>query len=157
RRVAMAIDNARLFEEAQRTDRLKDEFLAMLSHELRTPLAPVMAWLQILKRDPDTSRVQSAIEVIERNVRLQSKLIDDLLDLTAIARGKISLERAPVDLRHIVEMTEETIRPRIEERSLTLTSEVPADPVIVDGDAARLQQLVGNLLTNAVKFSTEGG
>ncbi|HEY2386568.1 MAG TPA: ATP-binding protein [Candidatus Binatia bacterium] len=156
-RVAMAIDNARLYEESQRADHLKEEFLAMLSHELRTPLAPIMAWLQILQRAPDAGHTREAVEVIERNIRLQSGLIDDLLDLTAIARGKITLERTPIDLRQIVAAAVETIRPKMNERRIAFTHDTSGEPIVVDGDARRLQQLVWNLLANAAKFSAEHG
>ncbi len=157
RRIATAVDNGRLFAEVQRADRLKDEFLAMLSHELRTPLAPVMAWLQILKRGPDPAHVRSAMEVIERNVRLQAKLIDDLLDLSAITRGKITLERTPHDLRSTVEAAVETVRPTALAKSQTLRWRLPDDPLVIEGDPGRLQQVVWNLLANAVKFSPERG
>lgn len=156
RRIGNAIDNARLFQDAQEADRRKDEFLAMLSHELRTPLAPVMAWMQILKRAPDPERVRAAIEVIERNVRLQATLIDDLLDLTAITRGKVTLDRAPHDLRAIVETAVETVRVQVTEKGIVLACELSDEPVVVDGDANRLQQVVWNLLANAVKFSPQG-
>ncbi len=156
RRVATAIDNARLYENAQQADRRKDEFLAMLSHELRTPLAPVMAWMQILKRAPDADRVRNAVEVIERNVRLQATLIDDLLDLTAITRGKTTLERAALDLRDVVDAAVDTVRAKVAEKSIVFVRELPEEPVMVEGDANRLQQVVWNLLANAVKFSPDG-
>ncbi len=155
RRVAAAIDNALLYQAAQEADRRKDEFLAMLSHELRTPLAPIMAWMQILRRAGDPEHVKAAVDAVERNVRLQTALIDDLLDLTAITRGKVHLESTPQDFRAIVETAVETVRMTMSEKAIVLACEVPDESVVVEGDANRLQQVVWNLLTNAIKFSGE--
>jgi PAS domain S-box-containing protein len=157
RRIASAIDNTQLFHDAQEADRRKDEFLAILSHELRTPLAPIMAWAQVLKRTADPERLRLAIEVIERNVRLQTALIDDLLDLTAITRGKVALDTAVHDLRTIVETAMETVREKVVEKSIVLACDLPDSPVAIECDANRLQQVVWNLLTNSIKFSTSGG
>jgi signal transduction histidine kinase/ActR/RegA family two-component response regulator len=150
--VATDITHYRRVEESLR---VIDEFLAMLSHELRTPLAPIMAWMQILKRAADPERVKAAIEVVERNVRLQTALIDDLLDLTAITRGKVDLEYTPQDFCTVVETAAETVRAKIAERGIVLVCELPDVPVVVEGDANRLQQVVWNLLTNAIKVSSD--
>lgn len=173
RRAATAIDNARLYQEANRANRLKDEFLAILSHELRTPLNPILGWSKLLQRQPyDSAITKRALETIERNARLQAQLVDDLLDVSRILQGKLSLSTASVDLAEVIESALDTVRlsaeakairlkfeqvePDIQQQSLVSQSSLQL-PICVTGDAARLQQVMWNLLSNAVKFTPHSG
>jgi PAS domain S-box-containing protein len=158
RRAALALENARLYREAQEASRVKDEFLATLSHELRTPLNAMLGWAHLLRSgrlDPETSR--RAVETIERSTRLQARLIEDLLDVSRIVTGKLRLESAPVDLPAVITAAVEVIRPAADAKSIRIDTDL--DPQIgpVVGDAGRLQQVVWNLLSNAVKFTPRGG
>lgn len=169
---AVAIDNAQLFmtvqkelaqrkqaEEALReTDRRKDEFLAMLAHELRNPLAPIRNAAQVLKLvGPADANQRWAREVIERQTQHLTRLVDDLLDVSRITRGKVTLQREPLNLTTIIHRAVETSRPLIDTRKHLLTITLPAEPLYVEGDLTRLVQVVGNLLNNAAKFTEEGG
>jgi PAS domain S-box-containing protein len=149
--------NARM--EAQRATRAKDEFLTTLSHELRTPLSAIMGWTQILLRDDAAlaPNHKKAIQVIDRNARAQVQLINDLLDLSRIMSGKLRLELRQVALSDIVQAAVDSARPSAEAKDIRL--KVMLDPVqtIVGGDSDRLQQVVWNLLTNAIKFTPKGG
>jgi PAS domain S-box-containing protein len=148
----------RLYAEADRANRVKDEFLAMLSHELRTPLNAMSLWLQMLRQgslSPD--RIDHALEIIERNTKAQVRLIEDILDISRIVSGKLQLHMAPVDLGRVIGAAAELVRPLTATRSQTLQVLVPETPVVVRGDAARLQQVVNNLLSNSVKFTPSGG
>ena len=139
-------------------DRLKDEFLAMLAHELRNPLAPIFNAVQILQQDPTGNPlVQKARSIVERQARHMARLVDDLLDVSRITAGKIELRRDRVDLAVIVERAVETARPLIDSRSHALDVSLPSDGVWLDADQARLVQVVGNLLTNAAKYTEPGG
>lgn len=145
-------------ERAEAASRAKDQFLAVLSHELRTPLTPVLMTTATLAADPGLpERLQSAMTVIRRNVELEARLIDDLLDLTRISRGKIELQLGPVDLheklRHVLQNVEAEARGK----RLSLRVRLEADQSLCSADSARLQQILWNLLTNAVKFTPEGG
>jgi signal transduction histidine kinase/ActR/RegA family two-component response regulator len=168
---AVAADNARLFEEAQRrhaeaeraraaaeeANRTKDEFLAVLSHELRTPLTAILGWVRLLldERMP-AARTSEALAAIDRNTRVQARLIDDLLDVSRIAAGKVELEWRPVDLSAVV--TEAVTSARQRPHAAALLSEAVIDPEsTVLGDRERLHQVVTNLLENAVKFTPAGG
>jgi signal transduction histidine kinase len=144
-------------QQAEVANRIKDEFLAVLSHELRTPLSPILGWTQLLKSGkcrPD--RMQQALETIERNAKLQTQLIEDLLDMSRILRGKLTLEILPVDLQSVVEAAVETVQLAAEAKAMVLQVNY-TDPVQVMGDRARLQQVIWNLLSNAIKFTPEGG
>lgn len=163
--VALAIENARLYEDEQRLrqdiaaqDRRKDDFLAVLAHELRAPLAPILSAMELLGR-PDTAPdlAARAREVIERQVRYQAKLLDDLLDLTRIARDAIELRRELVDLRNITAAAVEVSRPSIEERGHAFTVSLPDEPALAMADPIRLEQVVINLLANATKYTPVGG
>lgn len=137
--------------------RRKDEFLAMLAHELRNPLAPILSGLDVLREcQDDAEATSSAIGIIERQARQMIRLVDDLLDVSRITRGAITLQRERIDLRNVVAMAEETIRPLIAASRGTLQFSIPTEPVFVDGDAARLTQIVVNLLSNAAKYSEPG-
>ncbi|MDI1444041.1 PAS domain S-box protein [Polyangium sp. 6x1] len=139
-------------------DRRKDEFLAMLSHELRNPLAPIRNGLYILERAPPGGpQAQRAHAAIERQVTHMTRLIDDLLDVTRISRGKIQLQREEVDLGELVRRLAEDLGPTFEQAGVELEVEVEPTSLCVDGDPTRLAQVVGNLLTNAVKFTPRGG
>jgi two-component system CheB/CheR fusion protein len=139
-------------------DRRKDEFLAMLSHELRNPLAPMRNGLAVLALAPPASdEARRARAALERQVAHLSRLVDDLLDLTRISRGKIELRRAPVDLADVAVRTAEDHRGLLAAAGIALELRAPAGPVPVDGDAVRLAQVLGNLLHNAAKFTPSGG
>ena len=142
--------------KAEEASRAKDEFLAMLGHELRNPLAPLVTALHLMKlRAPAMLERERAI--IERQVRNLSRLVDDLLDVSRIARGKVELRREPSELAAVVAHAIETASPLIESRRHRLTVDVPASGLRVLGDAARLAQVVSNLLTNAAKYTDPGG
>ncbi len=143
-------------EAAERANRMKDEFLAVVSHELRTPMNPILGWSQLLKRGRlKEEKVALAIETIERNAKLQVQLIDDLLDISRILRGKMSLDQSPIDLSEVVTSALESVQLAAEAKGITI--EPVLSPCWVAGDAGRLQQIVWNLLSNAVKFTPEGG
>lgn len=145
--------------EAERANRLKDEFLSILSHELRTPLNAIMGWAQLLragKLSPEESA--QAVQVIERNSKIQSKIISDLLDMSAILSGKVQLEIRPVSIGELLQSAIETVRTTAEAKGITLRAPdpLPMDEVM-DGDQHRLQQILWNLLSNAVKFTPAQG
>ncbi len=144
---------------AQRATRVKDEFLATLSHELRTPLSAILGWTQILLKGQASGPVdtQRAIEVIDRNARAQVQLIDDLLDLSRILAGKIRLDLHQVSLPDVVAAAIDSARPLAEAKEVRLRSLLDPTRTRVSADAARLQQVVWNLLTNAIKFTPRGG
>jgi PAS domain S-box-containing protein len=146
-------------EEALRTaDRRKNEFLAMLAHELRNPLAPIRNAAQVLKLAGSTdARQQWAREVIERQIQHLTRLVDDLLDVSRITRGKVAIQREPLELSTILNRALETSRPLIDARRHHLTLSYPAERLWVEGDLTRLVQVVGNLLNNAAKYTDEGG
>jgi PAS domain S-box-containing protein len=158
RRAAVAVDNARLYREAEQANRTKDEFLATLSHELRTPLTAMLGWVLSLRSGRlGREQTERALESIERNTRHQAQLINDLLDVSRIAAGKLELDRQPVDLGTVVEAAVESIRPTADGRGVTVTWRQSDSEVPVLGDPVRLQQVVLNLLANAVKFTPHGG
>jgi PAS domain S-box-containing protein len=139
-------------------DRRKDEFLAMLAHELRNPLAPIRNAAQVLKLlGPADARQQWAREIIERQTQHLTRLVDDLLDVSRITRGKVKLAREPLDLAAVVQRAVEASRPLIDARRHQLTVALPPEPVRLEGDLTRLVQVVGNLLNNAAKYTDEGG
>jgi PAS domain S-box-containing protein len=145
-------------EKLREADRRKDEFLGMLSHELRNPLAPIRNALYILDRaEGDGARARHAREVAARQVAHLTRLVDDLLDVTRIARGKIELRRRELDLGALVRRAADDHRALMQERRLDLAVHVPARPVSVLGDETRLAQVLGNLLHNAAKFTPAGG
>ena len=162
---AIAIDNARLFDAVQKAretaeiaNRLKDEFLATVSHELRTPLNAVLGWTSLLRSTQmDDARRAKALETIDRNARLQQKIVEDLLDVSRIVAGQLRLEKEPMPFRPVVESAVDSIKPLAAAKSIGLTVELGDDPAILIGDHARLQQVIWNLLSNAIKFTPEGG
>ena len=145
-------------EAADRANRIKDEFLAVLSHELRSPLNPILGWSRLLQTGKlDASRQAEALATIERNAKLQAQLIEDLLDISRIMQGKLSLTVAPVSLAFVISAAVETVRLAAEAKHIQLRLDFDAETPFISGDAARLQQVVWNLLTNAVKFTPHGG
>ncbi len=146
-------------EAADQANRAKDHFLAVLSHELRTPLTPVMMGISMLQNRHDLApAVHDTLEMIRRNVEMEAQLIDDLLDVTRIARGKIDLHRSRVDLSTIIDRAIEVCGPDMEARGLRLLMDLGQDgPYYVDADESRLQQVFWNLLKNAIKFTPHGG
>jgi PAS domain S-box-containing protein len=155
RRAALAVDNARLYQEAREADRRKDEFLAMLGHELRNPLAPILTALQLMKLRGSAGEREH--KMIERQVRHLNRLIDDLLDVSRITRGKVQLQREPVELAGVLAKAIEMASPLFEARSHSLSIDVPREPLLVDGDQVRLAQVFANLLVNAAKYTEPGG
>jgi signal transduction histidine kinase/CheY-like chemotaxis protein len=144
--------------EAERLNRLKDEFLATLSHELRTPLNAILGWSHVLlARKPDESTMNRAIETIERNARSQSRLIDDLLDISRIITGKIRLNVQAIELVAVIESAIDTVQPAADAKEIRLQSVLDPSAGPVLGDTERLQQLIWNLLSNAIKFTPKGG
>jgi PAS domain S-box-containing protein len=156
--VALAVDHARLFRDLQQASRLKDEFLATLSHELRTPLNAVLGWTRMLRRGTvPPERTDSVLDTIERNAAAQMQLVEELLDLSAMAAGGLRLNVTRVDLRDLLGGAVETIRPAADARSLRVSLSIDPDLPHVAADPARLRQVLWNLLTNAVKFTPAGG
>jgi PAS domain S-box-containing protein len=158
REAAQAQENERLYREAQAANRAKDEFLATLSHELRTPMTAILGWVRLLRLgDLDPESFEMAIDAIERSSGVQAQLIEDLLDVSRIVAGKLRLNIGSVDLRQVIERATETVRHTAEEKHIQLVSETDGVVAHMPGDANRLQQVVWNLLTNAIKFTPEGG
>jgi signal transduction histidine kinase len=148
----------KLNEELMEANRTKDVFLATLSHELRTPLTPVLGWVKLLRSGSlGPTETSQALGVIERNARLQTRLIDDLLDISRIVSGKLSVEREPADVNEIVTTVVDTLRSSAEERGVGLQVNLAPSPAIVLGAPERLQQVVWNLVSNALKFTDSGG
>jgi signal transduction histidine kinase len=144
--------------ELRRADERKSEFLAMLSHELRNPLAPITSSIFVLEHSaPGGEHARRAQAIIKRQVEHVSRLVDDLLDATRIARGKIELERERVDLVDLVRRTVTDYNDIFEQNGVTLDPSVPRHPIWLSGDATRLAQVIGNLLGNAAKFTERGG
>ena len=157
-RAALALDNARLYQQAQEANRIKDEFLAVLSHELRSPLNPILGWVQIMRRgNLSAAKTAKAWETIERNARLQAQLIEDLLDVSRIMQGKLSLKGGQVNLATIIQAAIETVQLAAQAKSIEIETAIDSQIQYVLGDATRLQQVVWNLLSNAVKFTPNGG
>jgi signal transduction histidine kinase/ActR/RegA family two-component response regulator len=141
-------------DEAERADRLKDEFLATLAHELRSPLNAIVGWLHLLRDGPaDAETARKAVETIHRNAQAQSQLISDILDVSRISSGKMRLEIRPVDPRRVIEAALETVTPTAEARGVRLEPVLDPKAGPVSGDPDRLQQVVWNLLSNAIKFA----
>jgi len=145
-------------EEAETANRVKDDFLATLSHELRTPLNGMLGWVQLARRGTlNSDQLDRALEIIERNARAQTQLIEDLLDISRLVRGELRLHLEPLDLREPVEAAIDIVRPSAEAKSITVQTDFTSEPARVRGDRDRLQQIVWNLLTNAIKFTPAEG
>lgn len=171
-RAAIAFENARLYRtlqveieerraaetKLQESSRRKDEFLAMLSHELRNPLAPIRNALEVIRRvAPPDPKLSWATDVTGRQIKHLTRLVEELLDVARISQGKIALQTEVLDLRTVISMALETARPALESRSHRVTHRLPDHPVLLRGDAARLAQVVSNLLHNAAKYTESGG
>lgn len=144
--------------ELEKSNHAKDLFLATLSHELRTPLTPILGWARIMQDyNDDASVTVQGLQAIERNARLQAQLVDDLLDLSRITMGKVELVCVPVDLNEIVRRALETVQPRLVSQQLKLQLDLTTEHLLINGDPTRLEQIVWNLLTNAVKFTPPDG
>jgi signal transduction histidine kinase/DNA-binding response OmpR family regulator len=171
-RAAIAFDNAELYSTLEReiarakdaegklqeANRRKDEFLAMLSHELRNPLAPIVTAAQVLaKVAPNDARIAWVREVVERQVTHLAGLVDDLLDVSRITQGKITLHREAVELGKVLEHSIEIMRPLVDSKRHSLSANLPETPVWIHGDFARLSQIFSNLLHNAAKYTSDGG
>ncbi|MDQ5837718.1 MAG: PAS domain S-box protein [Acidobacteriota bacterium] len=162
---AVALENMRLLqfesrarEAAEESNRLKDEFLATLSHELRTPLTAILGWSSMLLDGRlDERGTRTAIEIIERNARTQQQIVDDILDVSRVITGQLRIETEPTDLRRVVEAAVDTVRPAATAKSISLTAAFEPGVGPVMGEPRRLQQVVWNLLLNAVKFTPIGG
>jgi PAS domain S-box-containing protein len=162
---AVALENQTLYEneqaarkEAEQANRLKDEFLATVSHELRTPLTALIGYAQLLRaRKRDEEYIARTIAKIERSAKDQALIVEDLLDISRIVSGKLRIEPAPIDLVAVVQAALDSVRPTVEAKRLQLAVEFDAADSTVLGDASRLQQVVWNLLSNAAKFTPEGG
>ena len=142
---------------AEEALRLKDEFLATLSHELRTPLNAITGWLQVIQTHPSPERMQRGLAAIERNTGLLTRLIADLVDVSRIVSGTLTLQIEPTDIRKVVEAALDSVRPAMQAKRLRVEVLADPDPELVAADPDRLQQVVWNLLSNAVKFTPEGG
>ncbi len=150
-------ERARAERALQEADRNKDEFLAMLAHELRNPLAPIHNALQLMRMQPSATQSQWAQEVIQRQLAYLTRLVDDLLDVSRITRGKITLTRGPLEVATLVTRAVETVAPLMHEREHELMLQIPPEPLRVDGDPTRLTQALGNVLGNAAKYTDRGG
>jgi len=170
-RAAMAFENARLYrvlqreivdrqaaqEELQQSNQRKDEFLAMMSHELRNPLAPIHTAVEVIRVvAAPHPKVTWALDIARRQLRQMTRLIEELLDVARISQGKIVLKREPMDLNAVVAQSVETVQPFVDSRRQTLHVTVPDQPAWLHGDAARMTQVISNLLHNAAKYSPEG-
>ena len=155
---SVALENARLYTEAQEANRVKDDFLAVLSHELRTPLNAIVGYSKMMRGNmlpPD--QVTRAIDVLERNARWLTQIVDDVLDVSRIVSGKIRLDVQSVDLAAIVDNAVGTVQPAADAKGVRLQSLIDPRIAPVSGDPDRLQQVVWNLMSNAVKFTPKGG
>ena len=158
RRAAIAIENARLYAEAKDADRRKDEFLAMLAHELRNPLAPIRSGLDLLEMEGiDGDTAVWARNMMKHQVEHLVRLVDDLLDVSRIMRGKVQLRKESIQIADAVSRGIETTRPLIESQGHELIVSVPTEPIWIDADPVRLAQVIANLLNNAAKYSDKRG
>ena len=163
--VAFAVERTRAEAQARRSEaaaeeasRLKDEFLATLSHELRTPLNAILGWVQMLQTGMvSPERLRHAIDVIGRNTNLQARLIEDILDVSRIISGKLEIEHAPVLIAPLIDTVVSGMMPAAQGKNIELVKTTPHDLPVIDGDAKRLHQVLGNVLSNAVKFTPGGG
>ncbi|MBF2006888.1 MAG: PAS domain S-box protein [Chlorogloeopsis fritschii C42_A2020_084] len=163
--IAIAMERASLIsslqeqtEQLQQANRMKDEFLAILSHELRSPLNAILGWSQILRsRNLNDTQIHKALETIERNARAQAQLVDDLLDISRIIRGKLRLNVRTCDLINIIETALDTVNLAAQTKNIQIQTILDPTVAVVSGDAERLQQVVWNLLSNAIKFTPPGG
>jgi PAS domain S-box-containing protein len=162
---AVAIENVRLLkresnarEAAEESNRLKDEFLATVSHELRTPLTAILGWSRLLEEGSlDDQVANQAIESIRRNAKAQTRIVDDILDVSRIITGNLLFDLHPVELAPVIEAAINAVRPTADAKGVRLEAQFDSAPHVVSGDANRLQQVIWNLISNAVKFTEKGG
>jgi PAS domain S-box-containing protein len=162
---AVTIDNAHLYAaeqkaraEAETANHLKDEFLATVSHELRNPLHTMFGWVQLLRYgNLDPSSVQQAVEIIERNLRSQRQIVEDVLDVSRIITGRLRIEMAPVDLTLVIEAAVDSMRPAADAKGIKLHAAIDPKASQIFGDVSRLQQVFWNLISNAIKFTPQEG
>jgi PAS domain S-box-containing protein len=157
RRAALAIENARLFQEAREANRLKDEFLATLSHELRTPLNVIVGRVKRLRDDPAGPDVARTAETIDRNAQALTRLVEDLLDVSRFTQGQVQLQLQPLDWRQIVQNVVTSLEPTARAKGVRLSASLGTEAMLVLGDATRLQQVAWNLVTNAIKYTSQDG
>jgi CheY-like chemotaxis protein len=143
--------------EAERSTRLKEEFLSLVSHELRTPLNAILGWAQLMRRSNDKDAHRQGLEAIERGARNQALLIEELLDVSRIVSGKLRIEVQTLEVGPLVEAAIETLRPAAEAKSIHIKQFLSLEAGLIKGDPARIQQIVWNLLSNAIKFTPKGG
>ena len=143
--------------EAEAANRSKDEFLAVVSHELRTPLNAILGWAQLIRQNVNSEQRIHAAEVIERSARAQTRLINDILDVSRVVSGGLPIEKRPLDIAKVIEAAVEEARPAIEAKGLMVNVTLDSTECVVIGDAVRLQQVIGNLLSNSMKFTPRGG
>ncbi|MDZ8187408.1 MAG: ATP-binding protein [Nostoc sp. ChiSLP02] len=156
--LAIAEERQRAKEVAETANKIKDEFLAIVSHELRSPLSPILGWAKLLKnRSLNAAATARAVETIERNAQLQAQLIEDLLDISRILRGKLALNLETVNLVSTIEAALETVQLAAEAKSIQINLHFGKGIVQIKGDSSRIQQIVWNLLSNAIKFTPVGG
>jgi PAS domain S-box-containing protein len=157
-RAAASVENARLYRDSVEASRLKDEFLSTLSHELRTPLTAILGWARILVGNnlPEDKRVK-AVEIIARNAKTQAQLIDDMLDISRIITGKMRLDVQSINPLEVIEAAIDSVRLPAETKMIRIQTVVDPQAGPIIGDPARLQQIIWNLLTNAIKFTPKGG
>jgi signal transduction histidine kinase len=155
RRASLAVENATLYRQARRANRLKDEFLATVSHELRTPLNAILGWSHMLRSG--VAKPERALEIIERNAKAQAQIVEDLLDVSSIITGKLTLKVCPLDIKTVILSAVDAVRPAADAKAIDLRIQISDSVAPVSGDADRLQQVVWNLLSNAIKFSPRGG
>ncbi|HLL21006.1 MAG TPA: ATP-binding protein, partial [Kofleriaceae bacterium] len=154
---AVALENTKLNDELREEDRRKDEFLATLAHELRNPLAPIRTGIQLLQHAEHAPAVERLLSTMDRQLGHLVRMVDDLLDISRVTLGKISLQKEPVDLRAVIESALETTRSLIEARGQELAVRLPDTPLPLDVDPTRLSQVFANLLNNAAKYTPTGG
>jgi signal transduction histidine kinase len=155
---ALLIQEQARRQEAEESSRAKDQFLAILSHELRTPLNAALGWAHMLREMPrDAPATERAIETIYRNLMIQTRLVSDIVDVSRIAKGALTIESAPVDLASIINSAMDMVREPARVKRVTLESHVGGEAVALTGDSKRLEQVFWNLLSNGVRFGREGG
>lgn len=157
-RAALAVDNARLYTEAQEADRRKDDFLAILAHELRNPLAPIRNAVQVMREQgPGNPQIVRQEEIIERQAGQLARLLDDLLDVARITRGKLELRKEALDVGALMARAAEACQPLVQKRNLRFKVTLPGEPLRILADPARVEQILVNLLNNAAKYTEPGG
>ena len=158
-RAALAVENARVYKQAHEANRLKDEFLGTLSHELRTPLNAILGYARMLRGGifADAARQARALEILERNAQILTQIVEDVLDVSRIISGKLRLNMQDVDLGAVIDDAVGTVLPAADAKGVQIRTTIGRDAPRVSGDPERLQQVVWNLLTNAVKFTPSGG